>query len=166
MKNEYSIENSKEALQKSRLSGLSQNNTYIQSILNYFTSMDIDNLRLHLQDKYTYEDTTKELFLNQIASVFEAYKYSGDTELLLFEGACNSDGKNCPNCGIKGYRFVGNNSKNYMDFLFETEGDDIKDIFSCEQFKTIVEIEDLGTKAEFDIDLNNQDYGDENCSPF
>ena len=120
--------------------------SYIQSILSYFNSMDIANLRLHLKDEYNYEDTTKEIFLNEIEKIFEAHKDSGDTELLIYKGACA--GTTCTNCGLKGFRFVGNHSKNYMDLLFEIEGDDIKDILSCSYFKPEVEIEGLQTKAD------------------
>jgi len=115
--------------------------------------MDIAKLRLYLKDDYTYQDTTKEIFLSEIASIFEAHKNSKDTELLIYKGACGS--KICDNCGKKGFRFVGNHSKNYMDLLFETEGVDIKDIYSCEQFKTDVEINDLGTRAS--IYINHDD---------
>lgn len=127
---------------------------YIQSILSYFTSMDISNLRLHLKNDCTYEETTKEIFLNEIEAIFEAHRNSGDAKLLLFPGACA--GKTCDNCSKKGYRFVGNHSKNYMDLLFEIEGDDIKDIYSCAEFKTNSESKDLGTKADIYINLDDR----------
>jgi len=107
--------------------------------------MDIASLRLHLKDEFTYQDTTKEIFLKEIEAIFEANKNSGDTELLIYKGACA--GKRCENCGMKGYRFVGNHSKNYIDLLFEIVGDDIKDIFSCSYFKPDVEIDGLGSRA-------------------
>lgn len=128
--------------------------TYIQSILNFFTSMDINSLRYFLKDEYTYEDTTKEIFLDKIESIFEAHRDCGDTELLLYKGACAST--TCENCGMSGYRFVGNHSKNYMDLLFEIDGNDIRDIFECVQFKTDVNIENLGMKADIDVDLDEQ----------
>lgn len=138
------------------------NNNYYQTILSYFISMDIDNLRVHLKDEYTYQDTTKEILLNEIEKIFEAYKNSGDTALTLYEGVCTGSIA-CDNCGKKGYRFVGNNSKNYMDLLFEIDGDDIMDIFECVQFKTDVDIEKLGIKADIDVD---QYYHDINDIPF
>lgn len=133
--------------------------TYIQSILNSFTSMDIASLRCFLKDEYTYECTTKEIFLNEIDNIFEAYKNSGDTELIIYKGAC-AGSKTCDNCGIKGYRFVGNHSKNYMDLLFEIEGDDIKDIFDCMNFKTDVDIAELGMKADIDVNVYDQNTND------
>ena len=96
--------------------------SYIQRILSYFTSMDISRLQLHLKNEYTYQDTTKEDFLYEIEVNFELHKNWGDTELLIYKGACA--GKICINCGMKGYRFVGNHSKNYMDLLFEIEDEE------------------------------------------
>jgi hypothetical protein len=127
-------------------------NTFIQKILSYFSSMDIDKLRLFLKDEYTYQGTTKEIFINEIEKIFQAYINSGDTKLIIYRGKCA--GKKCENCGKKGYRFVGNHLKNYMDLLFEIEGDDIKDIYDCAQFDTDVEIEGLGKKANiyFNVD--------------
>jgi hypothetical protein len=116
--------------------------------------MDIDQLRYFLKDEYTYEETTKEIFLNEIESIFEAHRNSGDTELLLYPGVCN--GKTCENCGKKGYRFVGNNSKNYMDLIFEIDGDDIIDIYSCGEFKSNSEIPDLGILASIYINADDR----------
>lgn len=128
--------------------------SYLQSILHSFTQMDITILRRYLKDEYTYEETTKEIFLNEIEAIFEAHRNSGDTELWLYPGICN--GKTCPNCGKKGYRFMGNNSKNYTDLIFEVEGDDIKDIYSCEEFKPNTKITGLGMRASIDIQLDER----------
>lgn len=136
-----------------KLNGMPKS-TYIKAILTCFTSMDVDKLRLYLKEEYSYQDTTKEIFLNEVEEVFKAHKYSGDTELLIYKGACCS--KTCDNCGVNGYRFVGNHSKNYLDLLFEMDGDDIKDIFDCAQFETHAEIEGLQTKADIYINLDDQ----------
>lgn len=127
---------------------------YLQTILKFFASLDIANLRHFLKEEYSYQETTKEIFLTEVESIFEAYKNSGNTELIIYKGACA--GKRCDNCGKMGYRFVGNKSKNYFDLLFETEGDDIKDIYHCEQFKTFDQIEDLGARAKIEINLDDQ----------
>lgn len=129
-------------------------NTYIQLILRFFSSMDIENLRLFLNDEYTYQDTTKEIFLNEIEVVFNAHKHFGDTELLIYKGKCA--GETCENCGKKGFRFVGNKSKNFLDLIFETEGNEIKDIYSCSFFKSRVKIDDLGSKAYLYINKDDK----------
>jgi hypothetical protein len=115
--------------------------------------MDIGLLRYYLKDKYTYQEATKEVFLDKIERIFEEFRKAGDTELWLYGGICV--GETCPNCGKKGYRFVGNHSKNYIDLLFEMEGDDIKDIVCCEEFETTDEINDLGTKTSIYINLDD-----------
>ncbi len=128
--------------------------TYLQTILRCFASMEIDGLRLYLKEEYTYENTTKEIFLNQFESIFESHRASGDTELLLFPGACASH--TCSNCGQRGYRLVGNNSKNYIDLIFELKGDDIIDIYSCMEFQSDTKIPDLESKADIYINLDDE----------
>jgi len=123
--------------------------SYIRLILDSFTSLDIIQLRHFLKEEHTYSETTKEIFLNEVEVIFEKHRNLGDTKLLLYPGVC--DGKICDNCGKKGYRFVGNNSKNYMDLIFDVEGDDIIDIISCAQFKSETEIQGLGEPASIDI---------------
>lgn len=116
--------------------------------------MDIDLLRYHLKDKYTYQEATKDVFLDKIESIFEAHRNAGDTELWLFPGACA--GNDCENCGKKGYRFVGNHSKNYIDLLFEVKGDDITDIYSCSQFNSDTGIPNLGQKDSIFFDPDDK----------
>ncbi|MEI6680444.1 MAG: hypothetical protein WCL21_17675 [Mariniphaga sp.] len=128
--------------------------SFIQTILANFAAMDTENLRLFLKDEYTYQDTTKELFLNEIASIFEVLINSGDTELIIYRGKCG--GITCENCGKQGYRFVGNKSKNYLDLIFEMNGDDITDIYYCDKFNTDDETDELGTKADFYINPDDQ----------
>jgi hypothetical protein len=95
---------------------------YLQAILSAYAELDIEKLRFHLKDEYSYEDTSKDIFLEKMEKIFKQHKHLEDTELLMFRGKCGSD--ECENCGKGGYRFVGNHSKNYLDLLFmEEEGD-------------------------------------------
>lgn len=119
-------------------------NSYFKTILSYFQIMDIEKLRLYLKAEYHYQDTTKEIFLDKVETLFEGHRNSGDTELIIYPGICNADSKLCDGCGKKGYRLVGNHSKDYIDFIFIIEGEDIKDIFDCSNFKTDEEIINLG----------------------
>ncbi len=115
--------------------------------------MDIHYLRTHLKEEYTYQDAPKNIFLDEIEAIFNSHTYSGDTELMLFQGSCTNNF--CDNCGQKGYRFVGNRSRNYFDLIFEIEGDDIKDLLSCSGFETEEKVEDLEVCA--DIHINEDD---------
>ncbi len=127
--------------------------SYIETILIAFSSMDIDALRLHLKD-YNYQDATKEVFLIQLEKVFLNFKNAGDTELLRYEGECN--GKSCPNFGKSGYRFVGNNSMRYLDLIFDIEGGDIIDIYSCAKFKSDKKIKNLKYKKHLNIPVDER----------
>ena len=103
-------------------------------IVEAIATMNIPILNLLLDDHKTYADTTKEIFINKLENIFEDFKHSGDTELLIENGSCGS--MQCSNCGAKGYRFVGNYSKDYFDFIFEMDGDFLKEISYCFLFKT------------------------------
>ncbi|WP_395625711.1 hypothetical protein [Daejeonella sp.] len=109
-------------------------NSYIQNILHYFSQLDWDRLYFYLKEEYAYQDTSKEIFLSKVKKIFQAHIQMGDTELILTKGQCKS--KICDNCGKSGYRFIGNNSRNYIDLIFETSGDDITDIYDCSDFST------------------------------
>jgi hypothetical protein len=123
---------------------------YIQTILNAFSSLDIESLRFHIKD-YHYQDTTKTVFLRALEKVFVNFKHAKDTALIIYEGKCS--GKSCPNFGKRGYRFVGNYSKRYLDLIFETEGDDILDIYNCAKFKSNEKV----NKHQFKLEVKIQE---------
>lgn len=104
-------------------------------ILESFKTMNFDMLEILLDDNKTYQDATKEVFLDKVHIAFTKLKASGDNSLKSYKGFCNSD--NCTNKGCSGYSFIGNNSKNHIDLIFDEENDDVKDIYNCYQFKTI-----------------------------
>ncbi len=117
---------------------------YIQKILNAFSLLDIGELRLNLKEEYSYANTTKEVFLNALEIILTRHKHAGDTKLNIYEGICIK--KKSPDFGKKGYRFIGNNSKRYFDFIFETDGNDIKNIYHCKKFNPYVKIKKLSYK--------------------
>ncbi len=103
-----------------------------QAILQSLSNMDIGMLELILDDSRTYQDATKETFLQKLNEVFTKFKSGNDGSLIPYSGACVSD--KC-NKGCKGYSFVGNNSNNHTDFIFEETKTDFKDIYHCSHFK-------------------------------
>jgi hypothetical protein len=90
------------------------------------------------------------------------HKDSGDTHLILYEGKCG--GTECPNCGKRGYRFVGNHSGAFMDLIFECKGDDITDIYSCEHFMSHEETIPLNFRHE--LEIADQNHPEKNNLPF
>lgn len=130
-----------------------QQKTYPKIIFDCFASMDIDRLQFHLKDEYSYQDTTKEVFLKELGKIFKEHKKAGDTELLIYEGKCAGQG--CENCNKGGFRFIGNHSRNYLDLIFLIDSDDIKDIFDCSGFESKECHEEIKNKASIDINADD-----------
>lgn len=128
--------------------------TYLETILHCFTAMSIDGLRAYLKDEYTYQEATKEVFLDKLEAIFDKHRAAGDTEFLLYPGACA--GETCPNCGKRGYRFLGNHTHDHLDMIFETHGDTITDIYSCSQFRSDTELPYLFSHSYVSIDLDEK----------
>ncbi len=91
-------------------------NSKKETILKSFSNMDIAMLEIILDDSRTYQDATKETFLQKLHEVFIKFKSNNDESLIPYSGKCVSG--EC-NKGCKGYSFVGNNSSNHTDFIFE-----------------------------------------------
>lgn len=102
-------------------------------IVESIQKMDNNMLDVLLEESKTYQDASKDIFLEKLYDAFSNFRGYGDTNLLAYEGTCNSE--DCPNSGCKGFSFLGNLSNNYIDFIFEEVGDDIKDIYQCFGFK-------------------------------
>jgi len=126
------------------------------SLVTAISEMNSKALELILEDDISYQDTTKEIFLNKVQTLFEAYKKAGDTELRSYPGTCNADCTLCENYGKSGFRLVGNNSANYTDLIFELAGEDIKDIYHCSQLKTDQAIEDLANQFSIYVDADEK----------
>lgn len=110
--------------------------SYLEIILDCFSKMDIQGLRLFLKKEYTYQEANQNIFLDKIDAIFNDLKESGDTELIIYKGYCMEISCN-PDLIRTGYRFVGNNSGDYLSLRFVTDTEngldvtDILDIFSC-----------------------------------
>ena len=91
--------------------------------------MDIDMLALILDENKTYQEATKEVFLEKLNVVFEKFKKENDTSLTPYPGVCKST--ECSNTGCKGYSFVGNTSGTYIDLIFDDKEGEVHDIFYC-----------------------------------
>lgn len=102
-------------------------------IIESFQKMDSAMLEILLDDNKTYQDAAKDMFLEKLNKAFSEFKEKGDTFLFSYKGFCNSN--ECNNKGCSGYSFVGNNSKNYIDFIFQETENEINDIFHCNGFE-------------------------------
>ena len=122
--------------------------TQADAVRYFIQTMDIEILYLILDDKITYQDFPRNEFLLKLERVIDDFKKNGDTFLQAIEGRCGQCSKD--KCG---FLFVGNNSKMYMNLLFDLSNGQIKDLYECSSFKTNFErknftkrlwIDDLG----------------------
>lgn len=101
-------------------------------ILESFCNMNTSMLEVLLDDAKTYQDTSKELFIERVNEAFEFLKKEGNTKLNIFKGHCNS--ADCPNKDCNGYSFVGNEAPYHLDLIFTESQNDIEDIYHCNEF--------------------------------
>lgn len=128
--------------------------SYLESILKYFSEMRVDILNYLLKAEYSYQDTTKETFLEKLEQLFLKHKNDGDNKLIIYPGQCA--GVECDNCGKRGYRFVGDHTGNFIDFIFITDGDDVTDIFDCVKFQPDLPIKPMGGMDTFHFDYDDK----------
>ena len=133
--------------------------TKAKHIIEAFAEMNIAALEILLDDTKTYQDATKEVFLEKLEELYLAHKKIGDDYFIAYPGKCGADYSRCENCGKTGYRFVGNHSHNYFDFIFELVDEKINDdIYHCSRFETTETIENLESKASLEFDEDELAY--------
>jgi len=115
----------------------------------FIQTMDIEMLYLILDEKMTLQDFPRNLFLLKLERVIADFKANGDTFLNTIEGRCNNCFKD-----KTGFLFVGNNSRRYMNLLFDLNNNDIKDLYECSSFKTNFDNSDLTERVWIDKSLN------------
>lgn len=108
----------------------------LEKILSAFASLSIEELSENLNNHYTYQDASKDVFINAVSGIFNRFKEAGDTELLIYDGICKALW--CRNKFKTGYRFIGDHTGNSLELIFalNDKGDDVVDIFQCNLFET------------------------------
>ena len=120
-----------------------------ECIISSFEKMDLEMLELLLDDSNTYQDATKDVFLNKLTESFNEFRESNDTALIAVKGICTSN--DCSNIGCAGYSFIGNNSKKHLDLIFNEVENDFTDIYNCSQFERSVFLENVNNQIYFFI---------------
>lgn len=98
-------------------------------IIQGISKMDTDLLLVVLDERFTYQEAHKEVFVGKLNNAFNKFKKENDTHLTPFPGVCMS--KECTNYGCKGYSFVGNMSGATLDLIFEEKNGEVHDIYHC-----------------------------------
>lgn len=124
----------------------------IDALRSYISCMDVEMLDLILENTSELDGSPKPVFLEKLEKVFDTFKKSGDTFLQVHHGECAKCSKHC-----RGFSFIGNNSLDYIDLMFDQENHKITNIYQCSDFINYNEIEK--NKA---IHLNADAVEDEN----
>jgi hypothetical protein len=90
---------------------------------------------IHTED---YKQSKRLFLLKDMAIAFGKFKEFGDSYLESYLGICNRCNKGC-----HGHILVGNESKNYINLLFENDVDKIIGIAECADLKTSRKIKGL-----------------------
>nr|WP_287937160.1 hypothetical protein [Algoriphagus sp.] len=113
---------------------------YLNQVLQAFADMDADLLGELLDPDQVYQEVPLAVFVEELRELFGQFKKDGDEYLEVESGNCC--GLACyPELIRTAYRFVGNHSRNYIDFRFITEptedGQDhlIKEICECHELR-------------------------------
>ena len=93
---------------------------------------------VHTED---YKNSKRLFLLKDMAIAFNKFKEQGDTYLEPNLGICNRCNKGC-----HGHILVGNQSKNYMNLLFENDVDKIIGVAECADLKTANKIDGLNKR--------------------
>lgn len=96
----------------------------------YFEQMDIEAIEAFLPDGITYQDLSKDEFINRLKTVFKQFKKRGDTYLIPILGKCNGCYKN-----HSGFILAGNKSGNFITLIIYEQDGVIKDVKECANFK-------------------------------
>jgi len=129
----------------------------LDAIIYFWAHLDIEMIDSILDDNKTYQDFPKHVFISKLMSVFEYFEKAGDKILSIHKGGCAGCSKGC-----RGFTFLGRKG-DYMDILFEKDGDEIKDIYDCANFVNDEKVPNKLNNREINPGMFNSD---ESSLPF
>lgn len=124
--------------------------TQVDAVLYFLQRLDIDMVSRVLEENRTYQNFAKPLFIKKLDAALDEFIEAGDTYLNRHKGYCNS--KSC-NYKCEGYSFIGNNSSNYFDLIFDVQDGVVNDIYECINFKC--DIQGINKSGLIEIDKSN-----------
>jgi hypothetical protein len=134
------------------------------SIIKAIETMNLDSLNSLLDDNLTYQDLTKDVFLEKLSELFIELKEQ-DSHLVANKGFCSS--VECSNNSKKGVAFFGNNSGKHFNFIFEQDDKGlVTELFHCNKFQCESENvvqenkKELFIKIHDDVKANFTPYSD------
>ena len=123
--------------------------THADAVIHFIKNLDIDMVDDLLDEKYTYQDLKKNIFIQQFSLAFDEFIAAGDTQLKVSKGFCNE--VICNNL-CSGYRFSSSRSGLYFDVIIDIKEGHVTDIYECKSFSCSAA--DLRVKKRVLIDRN------------
>jgi hypothetical protein len=123
--------------------------THADAVIHFIKKLDIDMIDDLLDEKYTYQDLKKNIFIQQFSLAFDEFIAAGDKQLEVSNGFCNE--VICNN-QCTGYRFSSSRSGLYFDLIIDINDGQVTDIYECKSFSSLAA--DLRVKKRVLIDRN------------
>ena len=101
------------------------------AVIHFINNLDIDMIDTLLDEKNTYQDFKKKIFIQKLGVAFDEFINAGDTQLMINNGFCSQF---ICNNQCSGYRFSSKESGLYFDLIIDIENGVVKDIYECSSF--------------------------------
>ena len=105
--------------------------THADAVIHFIKNLDIDMVDDLLNEKYTYQELKKNIFILQFSVAFDEFITAGDTQLKVSKGFCN---ELICNYQCSGYRFSSPKSGLYFDLIIDIKDGQVTDIYECKSF--------------------------------
>ena len=117
--------------------------SHLDAIVYFIETMNYNRLDQYLVNNKYGDRYSSELIILLIG-VFCRFKKVGEDRLFKYHGICNDSKR-------EGFRFVGENTGNYIDLVITTENGIVSDIIDCNNFTTVSMIDQkVGKNIKFD----------------
>ncbi len=123
--------------------------THADAVIHFIKNLDIDMVDDLLDEKYTYQDLKKNIFIQQFSLAFDEFIAAGDRQLEVSNGFCSLF---ICNNQCSGYRFSSARSGLYFDLIIDIKEGQVTDIYECKSFSSLAA--DLRVKKRVLIDRN------------
>lgn len=109
---------------------------HLEDVLEAISSLDIKWLEYLLDESTMYSDFPKWVFIKKMKWVFDDFRHNENLYLKYYPGKCTLIKDKVKASALQGFRFIGNESKDHIDLLFETDGEYIQDIVDSLSFQS------------------------------
>jgi hypothetical protein len=127
--------------------------TQSDAVIHFIKNLDIDMIDTLLDDKFTYQDLKKNVFIKKLEIAFDEFIIAGDTELMVNNGFCSQF---VCNNQCSGFRFSSSESGLYFDLIIDIENGVVIDIYECSSFMCLSA--DLNAKKRVLIDRTEYNF--------